>query len=76
MSSIVTTQSRLALEGLFHVSGEIPRITPYECGLPGQVCRDSEDAPWREDEALMDERFLAVRARGSSCFRRARMRGW
>jgi len=54
---------------------EGPFITPYERGLPGQVWRDSEDTPWREDEALMDERFLAVRVRGSPCFRRAPMRG-
>jgi len=69
-------QGRPSLEGLFHVSDEIPRITPCERGLPGQVCRVSEEAPWREDEALMDERFLVWRARGSTCFRRARMRGW
>lgn len=61
-------QGRPSLEGLFHVSDEIPRITAYESGLPSQVCRHSEDGPWREDGALMDERFLAVRARGSSCF--------
>ena len=57
-------------------SGEAPEVTPCERGLPGRVCRDSEDGPWREDEALMDERFPVWRARGSSWFRRARMRGW
>ena len=61
---IVTAQPRMALDGLFYVSGEIPRVTPYERGLPGQVARDSEDAPWESDELLMDERFLAVRLAG------------
>lgn len=61
---IVTAEPRMALDGLFYVSGEIPRVTPYERGLPGQVARDSEDAPWESDELLMDERFLAVRLAG------------
>lgn len=61
---IVTAEPRMALDGLFYVSGEIPRVTPYERGLPGQVARDSEEAPWESDELLMDERFLAVRLAG------------
>lgn len=58
---VVTAEAHLALDGLFYVSAEIPRVTPYERGLPGQVARDAEGAPWVADEALMDERFLAVR---------------
>jgi len=46
------------------VSGEIPRVTDYETGLPGQVARDSEAAPWQPDEWLSDERFIAVNLRG------------
>jgi 7,8-dihydropterin-6-yl-methyl-4-(beta-D-ribofuranosyl)aminobenzene 5'-phosphate synthase len=46
------------------VSGEIPRVTDYEVGLPGQVARDSESAPWQPDEWLGDERFVAVHLRG------------
>ncbi|UPY38710.1 MBL fold metallo-hydrolase [Sediminicoccus sp. KRV36] len=61
---IVTAEPQLALDGLFYVSGEIPRVTPYERGLPGQVGRDAEDAAWQADELLMDERFLAVRLAG------------
>ena len=41
------------------VSGEIPRVTAYETGLPGQVARESETAPWQPDE-----RFIAVNLRG------------
>ncbi len=46
------------------VSGEIPRVTDYEVGLPGQVARDGDDKPWQPDEWLDDERFVAVNLRG------------
>jgi 7,8-dihydropterin-6-yl-methyl-4-(beta-D-ribofuranosyl)aminobenzene 5'-phosphate synthase len=46
------------------VSGEIPRVTDYETGLPGQVARAADDAPWQPDEWLHDERFVAVNLRG------------
>ncbi len=46
------------------VSGEIPRVTDYEIGLPGQVARAADDAPWQPDEWLSDERFIAVNLRG------------
>jgi 7,8-dihydropterin-6-yl-methyl-4-(beta-D-ribofuranosyl)aminobenzene 5'-phosphate synthase len=48
---------------LFWISGEIPRRTAYERGLPGQVARPGPHAPWRPDPLLMDERALAVRIR-------------
>lgn len=50
---------RLLLEGSMYLSGEIPRVTAYEKGLPGHVKR--EDGAWRPDPLLLDERFLAVR---------------
>jgi 7,8-dihydropterin-6-yl-methyl-4-(beta-D-ribofuranosyl)aminobenzene 5'-phosphate synthase len=46
------------------VSGEIPRVTDYEVGLPGQVARARDDDPWQPDEWLHDERFVAVNLRG------------
>ncbi|MEO3473938.1 MBL fold metallo-hydrolase [Roseomonas sp. CAU 1739] len=46
------------------VSGEIPRVTDYEVGLPGQVARASESAAWQPDEWLSDERFIAIHLRG------------
>ncbi|WP_137127823.1 MBL fold metallo-hydrolase [Roseomonas sp. HF4] len=46
------------------VSGEIPRVTAYEVGLPGQVARADDGAPWQPDEWLHDERFVAVNLRG------------
>ncbi|HEV7456425.1 MAG TPA: MBL fold metallo-hydrolase [Roseococcus sp.] len=61
---VVTREAQLLCDGLFHVSAEIPRVTAYERGLPGQVARDHDGAEWEPDEALTDERFLAVKLEG------------
>jgi 7,8-dihydropterin-6-yl-methyl-4-(beta-D-ribofuranosyl)aminobenzene 5'-phosphate synthase len=50
-------------DGLAWVSGEIPRETSYEVGLPGQHRRTEDDTGWELDELLMDERYLAVNVR-------------
>jgi 7,8-dihydropterin-6-yl-methyl-4-(beta-D-ribofuranosyl)aminobenzene 5'-phosphate synthase len=60
---VVTDAPQTCLEGSFFISGEIPRITSYEHGLAGQVCRPSDGADWVPDPLLMDERFLAVHVR-------------
>jgi 7,8-dihydropterin-6-yl-methyl-4-(beta-D-ribofuranosyl)aminobenzene 5'-phosphate synthase len=60
---VVTDTAQTVLDDRFFVSGEIPRITAYEKGLAGQVCRPSEGAPWEPDPLLKDERFLAVHVR-------------
>lgn len=60
---IVTKDAATCLDDTFFVSGEIPRVTSYEKGLPSQV-RRGEDGVWRPDPLLMDERFLAVHVRG------------
>lgn len=61
---IVTDAPQTALDGVFWVSGEIPRRTAYENGVASQVCRLTEDAGWTPDPLLTDERFLAVHLRG------------
>ena len=61
---VVSADPLSVLDGLFQISGEIPRVTDYERGLPGQVARADENAAWVADELLMDERFLAVRLKG------------
>lgn len=61
---VVTDQPQSLFDGLLWISGEIPRRTPYERGLPGHVARASEAEPWAPDELLMDERFCAVQVRG------------
>lgn len=60
---VVTDTPQTCLDGRFFVSGEIPRITSYEQGLIGQVCRPVDGADWAPDPLLMDERFLAVHVR-------------
>ena len=52
------------LDGMFLVSGEIPRITPFERGFPGHLRRSEDGKAWEPDELLMDERWLAVNVAG------------
>jgi 7,8-dihydropterin-6-yl-methyl-4-(beta-D-ribofuranosyl)aminobenzene 5'-phosphate synthase len=54
----------LLLENLFLLSGEIPRVTAYERGLPGQVKRTADGKSWEPDPWLMDERYVAVHVKG------------
>jgi 7,8-dihydropterin-6-yl-methyl-4-(beta-D-ribofuranosyl)aminobenzene 5'-phosphate synthase len=61
---ICTTEPQRFLDDMFYVSGEIPRVTPFERGLPGQVRRTEDGNGWEPDELLMDERWLAVHAKG------------
>ena len=49
---------------MFHVSGEIPRVTTFERGYPGQVRRTADGQGWEPDELLMDERLIAVNVAG------------
>lgn len=56
---IVTTEPQVVLDGMFFVSGEIPRVTSYERGFPGHKRRSDDDESWEDDPLIMDERFLA-----------------
>jgi 7,8-dihydropterin-6-yl-methyl-4-(beta-D-ribofuranosyl)aminobenzene 5'-phosphate synthase len=60
---LLATAPQTALDGLFYVSGEIPRVTPYEKGLPPHVRRTENGRDWEPDPWIMDERFLAVHVR-------------
>lgn len=62
---IATADPALALDGLVWISGEIPRVTAYEHGLPGQHRRTTDGQGWEPDELLMDERALAFNVRGA-----------
>ena len=61
---IVTKESQLLLDGMFFVSGEIPRTTSFERGYPGQVRRTADGRGWEPDELLMDERWIGVNVAG------------
>lgn len=57
---IITDKPVSLLDNMFYVSGEIPRITRYERGFPGHMCRNEDDSNWEPDPLILDERFLAV----------------
>ncbi len=56
-------EARNLLDGMFYLSGEIPRVTSYEKGIPVQVCRHDHNADWLPDPWVMDERYLALHLR-------------
>lgn len=58
-----TTEPQLLLDDTAYVSGEIPRITPFETGFPGQHRRTLDGKGWEPDELILDERFVAVRVK-------------
>jgi 7,8-dihydropterin-6-yl-methyl-4-(beta-D-ribofuranosyl)aminobenzene 5'-phosphate synthase len=60
---VTDDDERLLLEGMFHLSGAIPRVTAYEKGLARQV-RRTADGGWEDDPLIMDERFVAVHVQG------------
>jgi 7,8-dihydropterin-6-yl-methyl-4-(beta-D-ribofuranosyl)aminobenzene 5'-phosphate synthase len=60
---VMQPESRLLLDGMVYLSGEIPRVTSYETGLPGHLKRNADDSDWEPDPWLWDERFLAVNVR-------------
>jgi 7,8-dihydropterin-6-yl-methyl-4-(beta-D-ribofuranosyl)aminobenzene 5'-phosphate synthase len=62
-ADVRSTREAQAIGEVFLVSGEIPRVTPYETGLPGHVQR-AADGRWEPDPLIMDERFVAVHVKG------------
>lgn len=65
---VVTREAQPIGDRAFWVSGEIPRVTPYETGLPGQVRRSADDTAWEPDPWLVDERFVTVNVRDKGQF--------
>jgi 7,8-dihydropterin-6-yl-methyl-4-(beta-D-ribofuranosyl)aminobenzene 5'-phosphate synthase len=49
---------QVVLDSMFYISGEIPRVTAYEKGLPTHV-KDIGNG-WELDPWIMDERYTAV----------------
>ena len=56
------SEPEVVLDDLFFLSGEIPRLTSFEKGFPGQYRRTEDGTGWEPDPLLLDERFVAVRA--------------
>ena len=61
-------EPQLAGDGSFFISGEIPRLSKYEAGLPGHLRRSSDGQSWDPDPLLMDERFISVHLKGKGQF--------
>jgi 7,8-dihydropterin-6-yl-methyl-4-(beta-D-ribofuranosyl)aminobenzene 5'-phosphate synthase len=67
-SVLCTDKPQFIGQGSFYVSGEIPRVTPYERGLLNQVRRSHEGAEWEPDPLVMDERYVSVNVKGRGQF--------
>jgi 7,8-dihydropterin-6-yl-methyl-4-(beta-D-ribofuranosyl)aminobenzene 5'-phosphate synthase len=69
-AKVRNTRDAQVIADLFYVSGEIPRVTPYEVGLPGHVQRSVDGRTWEPDPLIMDERFVSVqvKSRGQLVF--------
>jgi 7,8-dihydropterin-6-yl-methyl-4-(beta-D-ribofuranosyl)aminobenzene 5'-phosphate synthase len=63
-----TTEPQTLCGGAFWLSGEIPRRTRYEVGLPGHMRRGADGKSWEPDPLLMDERFVSVRVKDKGQF--------
>ncbi len=61
---VCTREPQAIAGGTVFVSGEIPRRSGFEIGLPGQHRRTLDGKGWELDELLIDERFIAVNVRG------------
>jgi 7,8-dihydropterin-6-yl-methyl-4-(beta-D-ribofuranosyl)aminobenzene 5'-phosphate synthase len=61
---ILSRVAQTIVGNMVFVSGEIPRVSGFEPGLPGQHRRTEDGKGWEPDELLLDERFVAVNVRG------------
>jgi 7,8-dihydropterin-6-yl-methyl-4-(beta-D-ribofuranosyl)aminobenzene 5'-phosphate synthase len=61
-------EAHTVLDNFFQVSGEIPRVTPYELGLRRGARYVAEKKAWESDELIRDERFVMVNLKGESSF--------
>jgi 7,8-dihydropterin-6-yl-methyl-4-(beta-D-ribofuranosyl)aminobenzene 5'-phosphate synthase len=63
-----TRESSVTGDGAFYVSGEIPRLTKYEMGLPGHMRRSEDGQSWEPDPLITDERFISVHVKDKGQF--------
>lgn len=63
-----TREPQVTGGGAFFISGEIPRLTKYEAGLPGHLRRSGDGQSWEPDPLIMDERFISVHVKGKGQF--------
>jgi 7,8-dihydropterin-6-yl-methyl-4-(beta-D-ribofuranosyl)aminobenzene 5'-phosphate synthase len=63
-----TREPQAAGRGAFYISGEVPRVTSYETGLPGHMRRSADGKGWEPDPLIMDERFVSVHVKDKGQF--------
>lgn len=63
-SPVLDSKDHTILDGTFFISGEIPRVTTYETGLPGGLRLNSMGGEWQEDAKILDERFVMCNLKG------------
>lgn len=63
-----TREPSVTGDGAFYVSGEIPRLTKYEVGLPGHMRRSEDGQSWEPDPLITDERFISVHVKDKGQF--------
>ena len=59
-----SNQAHTIMDGMFLISGEIPRVTSYEVGLPRGIRFDVTKRQWEEDTMIRDERFVMCKLKG------------
>ncbi|KAF2096823.1 metallo-beta-lactamase superfamily protein [Rhizodiscina lignyota] len=57
-------ETHTVLDDMFLISGEIPRVTPYEVGVPRGARFSKETGMWEPDEKIADERFVMCNVKG------------
>ena len=65
---VSTREPQVAGDGSYYISGEVPRVTGYETGLPGHMRRSADGKSWEPDPLIMDERFVSVHVKDKGQF--------
>jgi 7,8-dihydropterin-6-yl-methyl-4-(beta-D-ribofuranosyl)aminobenzene 5'-phosphate synthase len=63
-----TSEPQSVADGAFYLSGEIPRVTSYEVGVPNHLTRSADGTSWEPDPLIMDERFVSVHVKDKGQF--------
>ena len=68
-AEVVNTREPQSIAGgAFYLSGEVPRVTSYEAGVPNHLARSVDGTSWEPDPLIMDERFVSVNVKGKGQF--------
>lgn len=59
-----SADARLVIEQMFYISGEIPRVTSYERGMPSAVKLAKDGSSWEPDPLILDERYVVANVKG------------